>query len=98
VQGRINLPELLGWLPQSTVAGVIERALVKIDTHVQAGRSTIQMQIQVHDSLAGQYKTECEALELNALKELSQISIPYPDPLIIPTSIKTSRLSWGDCK
>jgi hypothetical protein len=53
--------------------------------------------IQVHDSLVGQFLTaktdECKL----RIAEASRIIIPYDDPLIIPTGMKTSLLSWGDC-
>jgi len=96
--GRINLPEFLAWTPQSTVAGVINRALVAIDRAAQLGHTTIQLQIQVHDSLAGQFRTANREAELALLPQLAAIPIPYPDPLIIPVGIKTSTVSWGDCK
>lgn len=96
--GRINLPELLGWLPQSTVAGVINRALVNIDAAHEKGETSIQLQIQVHDSLAGQFLTSKHDAEIENLKKLARIVIPYDDPLIIPIGIKTSTSSWGDCK
>jgi DNA polymerase I-like protein with 3'-5' exonuclease and polymerase domains len=96
--GRINLPELLGWLPQSTVAGVINRALVNIDGAEQNGETSIQLQIQVHDSLAGQFRTNRKEQEIAKLKELARIPIPYDDPLVIPVGINTSEVSWGACK
>lgn len=96
--GRINLPELLGWVPQSTVAGVINRALVNIDAEEQAGRTSIQLLLQVHDSLGGQFKSNLEEVERENLKRLARICIPYEDPLFIPVGIKTSHVSWGDCK
>ena len=96
--GRFNLPEFLGWLPQSTVAGVINRALVKIDAAHEAGEINNQLLIQVHDSLAGQYPIARREIELANLRRLGQVVIPYEDPLIIPVGIKTSSKSWGDCK
>lgn len=96
--GRFDLPEFLGWLPQSTVAGVINRALVKIDAAEQAGQSRIQLLIQVHDSLAGQFPTASGTQAIAQLQELGKVAIPYPDPLVIPVGIKTSPVSWGDCK
>lgn len=96
--GRINLPELLGWLPQSTVAGVINRALVAIDGAEQAGETSIQLLIQVHDSLAGQFLTSKRDEEVEKLRSLSQIVVPYPEPLIIPVGINCSTQSWGHCK
>lgn len=95
---RFSLPEFLGWLPQSTVAGVINRALVAIDSASQRGETSIELLIQVHDSLAGQFHTVSTREELAALRKLSQIIVPYDDPLIIPVGIKTSTESWGACK
>ncbi len=87
------LPEALAWIPQSTVACVINRAWLNI--HNQAKH--IQVLLQVHDSLAGQFPTHRKDESLKLLSSLSRITIPYPDPLIIPTGIKTSPRSWGDC-
>ena len=96
--GVVNLPELLGWLPQSTVAGVINRALVNIDGAEQNGETSIQLQIQVHDSLAGQFLANRREQEIAKLRELARIVIPYDDPLVIPVGINTSPVSWGHCK
>jgi len=98
VLGRPNLPELLAWTPQSTVAGVINRALVNIDTAAERGETSVQLQIQVHDSLAGQFLTSAKDAEIANLKKLAKIEIPYPDPLTIPVGINTSTNSWGGCK
>jgi len=98
VLGRFELPEFLGWLPQSTVAGVINRALCNIDAMEQQGKTSIQLLIQVHDSLAGQFLATNREQEIANLKNWSEIIVPYEDPLVIPTSVNTSMLSWGDCK
>ena len=96
--GRFNLPEFLGWQPQSTVAGVINRVLVNIDTAQQANETTIELSLQVHDSLAGQFDSSKEEAELVNLKHFASILLPYADPLIIPVGVKTSLISWGACK
>lgn len=96
--GRFDLPVALGWGPQSTVAGVINRALVRIDEAEQRGETSAQLLLQVHDSLGGQFRSVRKAAEIKLLQELATIVIPYDDPLIIPTSINCSELSWGDCK
>jgi len=96
--GRPNLPELLAWTPQSTVAGVINRALYNIDAAEQEGKTEVQLMIQVHDSLAGQFPLKTAEIEIANLRKLAAISIPYPDPLIIPVGINTSTQSWGGCK
>lgn len=96
--GRFDLPEFLGWLPQSTVSGVINRALVAIDAEQQRGNTSIELLIQVHDSLAGQFLTARRTEEIANLKRLASIVVPYDDPLIIPVGVKTSTESWGACK
>ena len=82
------------WIPQSTVACLINKGLVAIDRDLP----DVQLLLQVHDSLAGQYpialREECQ----KAIISKAEISLPYADPLIIPVGIKTSQVSWGDCK
>lgn len=59
--------------------------------------SLIQVLLQVHDSLAGQFPTHQKPWAINRLTELSRIVVPYDDPLVIPTGISTSEVSWGNC-
>jgi DNA polymerase I-like protein with 3'-5' exonuclease and polymerase domains len=87
------LPEALAWIPQSTVALVINRIWQNIYTNVPG----VQVLLQVHDSLAGQFRTEQQSFALSELRRASDIVVPYDDPLVIPTGIKTSTVSWGDC-
>lgn len=87
------LGEALAWVPQSTVAIVIN----KIWHNIYRSAPEIQVLLQVHDSLAGQFLTQTLDKSLETLKQLSRITIPYSDPLIIPTGIKTSDVSWGEC-
>lgn len=90
---RLDLPDALAWQPQSTVGRVINTAWQRL--HTQA--PWIWVQLQVHDSLAGSFPTERKQEALQVLKQLSQVTIPYPDPLVIPTGLKTSEISWGHC-
>lgn len=96
--GRLDLPEFLAWTPQSTVAGVINRALLAIDRAETRGETEIQLMIQVHDSLAGQFPTKNKEREIENLRRLARVEVPYEDPLIIPVGINCSELSWGRCK
>ena len=57
----------------------------------------VQVLLQVHDSLAGQFPTHRSATILPLMAQHSRIEIPYDPPLIIPTDVKTSTVSWGDC-
>jgi DNA polymerase-1 len=98
VWGALDLPEALAWTPQSTVAGVINRGLLAIDQAEQRGDIGVQLLLQVHDSLAGQFPAGAAEASIAALRKLASITIPYDDPLIIPVGIKRSRESWGKCK
>jgi DNA polymerase len=91
---RPNLPDALAWQPQSVVGRVINTAWQRI--HAQAPH--IQVLMQVHDSLAGQFPSHMLQSSLETLRTLATVTIPYPDPLIIPVGIKTSEVSWGDAK
>jgi len=84
------LPEALAWIPQSTVAITINRIWRNLYDHLPE----VQVLLQVHDSLAGQFP---KSFDPTLLAACTQVTIPYEDPLIIPTGLKTSDRSWGDC-
>lgn len=90
------LPEALAWIPQSTVACTINRALVNIHKNLP----TVQLLLQVHDSLVMQARIdELKNTDLlSRIKEQMKVVIPYPQPLIIPSNCKLSERSWGDVK
>jgi len=87
------LGEALAWKPQSTVALLIN----KIWQAIYNQAPEIQVLLQVHDNLSGQFPTYLKQQCIDKLNALSQITIPYDDPLIIPINIKTSEKSWGEC-
>lgn len=89
------LPEAVAWIPQSTVALVINKALLNIHRNLSP---TVQPLLQVHDSLVMQTPTALTQSLLPKIREQSLITVPYPDPLVIPVGFKTSEVSWGDCK
>jgi DNA polymerase family A len=88
------LPEAVAWIPQSTVGCVINKAWVNFHNHIPE----CQVLLQVHDSLAGQFPTHRRHYVLPLMQQHSRIVIPYETPLIIPSGIKTSTVSWGECK
>lgn len=93
IEGTI-FNQAAAWIPQSTVACLINRAYVNIYTKLR----DVQVLLQVHDSLAGQYPTGMHEELSAAIVTQAEISLPYPgDPLIIPVGIKTSTDSWGAC-
>lgn len=87
------MPEAVAWIPQSTVSIVIN----KIWSAFYKNIPEVQVLLQVHDNLAGQFPTHRREHCLQQMKEHSQIIVPYDNPLIIPTSIHTSEVSWGAC-
>ena len=87
------IPEAIAWVPQSTVSIVIN----KIWERVFSTLPEVQVLLQVHDSLAGQFPNTMPELS-QRIQEAGRITVPYEDPLIIPFSVKTSQVSWGDCK
>lgn len=89
------LPEALAWIPQSTVAITINKAIVNIRKHLSPA---VQILLQVHDSAVVQIKKSDFPEILPELRRQMLIEIPYDDPLVIPVGIKVSDVSWGDCK
>ncbi len=87
------IPEAIAWIPQSTVSIVINRIWERIYKELPE----VQVLLQVHDSLGGQIPTNKLGLLLR-VQECGRVVVPYADPLIIPFSVKTSEVSWGDCK
>lgn len=88
------LPEALAWVPQSTVAIVINHGIVNVENNLPE----VEIILQVHDSAGFQYLiANAERLRPLIAKNLL-ITVPYPTPLIIPVTLKASTKSWGDCK
>lgn len=93
VEGTV-MNQIAAWRPQSTVGCIINRAYMNIYKNLPE----VQVLLQVHDSLGGQFPTAREEYFKEAILENSRIVLPYSDPLIIPVDIKTSTRSWGDCE
>lgn len=94
--GRIDeatFREAIAWIPQSTVGLYINRIWLELHKNYPK----IEILLQVHDSLVGQFPRHIREKCLADLKTASQVVIPYDDPLIIPVGLKTSTKSWGDC-
>ena len=85
--------ESIAWIPQSSVAILINHGFVNIDNNVPE----VHVLLQTHDSLSGQYPCAGADHWKRVIVEQCTVPIPYPDPLIIPVGLKTSPNSWGDC-
>lgn len=86
--------EALAWKPQSTVGQLINKALVAIDETLPR----VQLLLQVHDSLTGQYPTHLgRGVEADIIKAAT-IPIPCAKGVVtVPMGLKTSNTSWGEC-
>lgn len=93
IEGTI-FNQAAAWIPQSTVACIINRAYMEIYETMPE----VEILLQVHDSLAGQFPTKDAERILPQIIKKSEIVLPYSDPLVIPVGIKSSTKSWGDCK
>jgi len=92
--GRVDtlLPEALAWIPQSTVAHIINVGLNLLDAHPD-----VIPLIQVHDSIVGQFKHTFYPRR-SEIRDALLVTVPYDDPLIIGVDITCSSKSWGHCK
>ena len=93
IEGTI-FNQAVAWIPQSTVACLINRAYVAIDDQLP----DVEVLLQVHDRWVGQFDTIQGGDAVRKIEACSQIPLPYPEPLIIPVGVATSARSWGDCR
>jgi len=93
IEGTLD-NEIIAWIPQSSVACLINRGYQAIYT----SEPDIKVLLQVHDSLAGSFPTSLRDESIAAITRHCSIPLPYADPLIIPVGVKTSEKSWGDCQ
>jgi len=93
IEGTI-FNQAVAWIPQSTVACIINRGYRRIYDELKE----VQVLLQVHDSLAGQFPTERKDYYKQKTVEACTVTLPYPDdPTFVPVGLVTSELSWGDC-
>lgn len=88
------LGQALAWVPQSTVAIVIDTAYNRITETLPE----VQVLLQVHDSLVGQTRIADWPRLKPLIRQALHVVIPYADPLVVPTGLKTSTVSWGDAQ
>jgi len=85
--------QAVAWIPQSTVACLINRGY----RNIHRNESDVQVLLQVHDSLAGQYPIDRGEVYRDRILSHCAVELPYPEPLTIPVGLKTSTVSWGAC-
>jgi DNA polymerase I-like protein with 3'-5' exonuclease and polymerase domains/uracil-DNA glycosylase len=92
--------EAVAIVPQSGVACWVNRILAVVDADHEAGLTDVELLLQVHDSLDGQFPTESLPIAVPYLKTVAAgVKIPCRSgELVIPAGVKTSTRSWGDCE
>lgn len=83
--------EALAWIPQSTVALVITKAMIASEAF-----PVLEPLLQVHDSYIVQFPIRKKDEGLRAMYECMHQEIPYEDPLTIPAGAELHSTSWGD--
>lgn len=87
------LPDALAWIGQGTVAIIANKVALNIRHNVP----TAILLLQEHDSLVGEsIITEWDTTAPLIREQFMRVVVPYPDPLVITPSLKTSAISWGD--
>lgn len=87
------LQQALAWIAQSTVAVVINKAMLAVWRELPE----FELLIQIHDSILGQVKLDrLDDALIARLRALMAVTVPYDDSLVIPCEIKWSARSWGD--
>lgn len=92
IEGTI-FNQAVAWIPQSTVACLINRCYENIHNNLPE----VDILIQVHDSLVGQYDQRDQSMKLKIIDQC-QIVLPFEKPIIIPMGLVSSSQSWGHCK
>lgn len=85
------LKEALAWIPQSTVALVINTGM----QNCRDLRDVVPL-LQVHDSFLFQVKRDRLGSTLPLVRSAMRVTLPYDRPLVIPVTLKTSLVSWGE--
>jgi DNA polymerase I-like protein with 3'-5' exonuclease and polymerase domains/uracil-DNA glycosylase len=93
IEGTI-FNQAIAWIPQSTVACIINRAYVNLHEN----HKDIEVLLQVHDSLAGQYDIANREQAIATIRKAAAIELPYAKPIVVPVDVNTSPISWGHCK
>lgn len=88
------LPQALAWIPQSTVALVINHGWKNLVTNLPE----VEVLLQVHDSLVFQYPKHFDPQIRPVIRDNLLIEIPYDDPLTIGVGLSISNKSWGEVK
>jgi len=94
IEGNV-FNEAIAWIPQSSIACLVNRALVTLSENFPNKLDILQ---QTHDSLAGQCPIDDKDYFEPYIKSALEIELPYDKPIRIPADVHWSLESWGKCK
>ncbi|RLA60500.1 MAG: hypothetical protein DRQ89_12735, partial [Epsilonproteobacteria bacterium] len=84
----------LSFIPQSTIADLVNHAMAKIAKELPE----VTISLQVHDSLVVQYPKEKAEHYRKEIVRCMELDIPYEPILKIPADIQVSARSYGDVR
>lgn len=89
------LPKAVAWIPQSTVAISCSRGAVQLSENLP----WCDILLQVHDSVVFQLPFHrASPSNFAAIRSHLEITVPYPDPLIIPWGLAMSDKNWQEVR
>lgn len=83
--------QALTWIQQSTVGLNCSKGGLQLNRTF----SWVWILLHTHDELVFQVPM-CHSGKVEQFRRALEVPIPYDDPLIIPWSLKSSTVSWGD--
>ena len=92
------LPAAIAYIPQGTVGDLVNKSLVVLDHDEELHDYGFQMQLQVHDAIGGQVKTEYVLPAMRRYQEICNIPLTSPvtgKEFIIPLDISVGP-NWAD--
>lgn len=83
-----SLSEALAWIPQSTVAIIINKVWMKME---ELDQSNVYVTMQTHDSLNFEMRNNMIPELALQIEECFNVVVPYEDPLVIPGTLGLGR-------
>lgn len=83
-----SLSEALAWIPQSTVAIIINKVWERME---KLDQSLVYVTMQTHDSLNFEIKEDMTPQVALQIEECFNVIVPYADPLHIPGTLGLGR-------
>lgn len=99
IEGTV-MNEIIAWIPQSTIASLVDLAYYDLHIKFPDKCAITQLDVlqQTHDSIAGQFPLNEQDFYVKEIKQAMERELPFDKPIVIPSDVHLSELSWGHCK